>query len=106
MGADVPLQDRILDATVKVLRRHGVEKTNVVDVAQLLGMSPGNIYRFFTSKKALLEAVAMRWMHEMTAPLEAIAADHARPASRRLVEWFDTLRKSKRRNVIDEPELF
>lgn len=106
MEAEITLRDRILDATVKVLRRHGAEKTNVVDVAEVLGMSPGNIYRFFSSKKELLEAVAARWIEEMTAPLKAIAADHARPASERLTRWFDVLRKSKRRKLIDEPELF
>lgn len=106
MDKETTLRDRILDATVKVLRRHGAEKTNVVDVADVLGMSPGNIYRFFTSKKALLEAVAVRWMQEMMTPIEAIAADRSRPASERLALWFDTLRKYKRRKLIDEPELF
>jgi AcrR family transcriptional regulator len=106
MASGITLRDRILDATVKVLRRHGAEKTNVVDVAEVLGMSPGNIYRFFASKKALLEAVAVRWMEEMTAPIEAIAADDTRPASDRLALWFDTLRKYKRRKLVDEPELF
>jgi AcrR family transcriptional regulator len=106
MPVDVTLRERILDATVKVLRRHGAEKTNVVDVAAVLAMSPGNIYRFFSSKKALLEAVAARWMDEFAAPIRAIAADHNRPASDRLAMWFDALRKSKRRKLIDEPELF
>jgi AcrR family transcriptional regulator len=106
MVTEQTLRDRILDATVKVLRRYGVEKTNVVDVADVLGMSSGNIYRFFSSKKALLEAVAVRWMDEMKNPIAAIAADRSRPASERLGLWFDTLRKSKRRVLIDEPELF
>jgi AcrR family transcriptional regulator len=104
--ADITLRDRILDAAVKALRRHGAEKTNVVDVADVLGMSPGNIYRFFASKKALLEAVAVRWIDEMTAPINSISADHSRPASERLVQWFDMLRKAKRRKLVDEPELF
>ena len=48
---------RILDAAEEMLRRHGVQKTNVVDVARALGMSHGNIYRHFPSKQALLDAV-------------------------------------------------
>ena len=106
MPSDVTLKERILDATVKVLRRHGAEKTNVVDVAEVLQMSPGNVYRFFSSKKALLEAVATRWIDEMTAPINAITDDHSRPASDRLAIWFDMLRKAKRRKLVDEPELF
>ena len=98
--------DRILAAAETVLRRHGVEKTNVVDIARALGISHTNIYRHFPSKKALLDAVAARWLEKVTAPLQAIANDHARPPSERLVAWFDTLRTVKQRKVLDDPELF
>ena len=101
-----PLSHRILDAAEVVLRRHGVEKTNVVDIARSLGMSHGNIYRHFPSKQALLDAVAVRWLHKVSDPLEAIANDCARPAAERLAAWFDTLREAKRHKVRDDPELF
>ena len=105
--AEFPLSvDRILDAAQAVLRRHGVEKTNVVDIARVLGMSHTNIYRHFPSKKALLDAVAARWLHAVTSPLAAITDDHARPASARLIAWFDTLRTTKQHKVLDDPELF
>ena len=105
--AEAPLSvDRILDAAQEVLRKHGVEKTNVVDIARALGMSHTNIYRHFPSKKALLEAVAARWLHAVSAPLRRIAEDATRPAPERLVAWFDALRVAKRRKVLDDPELF
>lgn len=106
MAEESPLPQRILDAAEEVLRRHGAEKANVVDVARALGMSHANIYRHFSSKKALLDAVAERWLHTVSAPLEAIAADHARPAAERLAAWFDGLRIAKRGKVRDDPELF
>lgn len=100
------LPQRILDATEGVLRRHGAEKANVVDVARVLGMSHANIYRHFASKKALLDAVAARWLHAVSDPLATIAADGARPAPERLWAWFDSLRTAKRAKVRDDPELF
>jgi AcrR family transcriptional regulator len=107
MPKEVSLPDqRILDAAEAVLRRHGVEKTNVVDIARSLGMSHGNIYRHFSSKQALINAVAVRWLHVVAEPLEAIAGDHSKPAARRLANWFDTLRAIKQRKVFDDPELF
>jgi AcrR family transcriptional regulator len=101
-----PTPERILDAAESLLRRHGAEKTNVVDVARMLGMSHGNIYRHFPSKKALLDAVAVRWLNVVTAPLEAIACDRSRPAAARLKSWFDHLRAAKLKKVRGDPELF
>ena len=106
MPEDVPLPQRILDAAETLLRRHGPEKTNVVDIARALGMSHGNIYRHFPSKQALLEAVAVRWLNALMDPLEVITEDRSRPASERLGAWFDALRIAKRHKVRDDPELF
>ena len=106
MSEAAPPVDRILAAAEAVLRRHGVEKTNVVDIARALGISHTNIYRHFPSKKALLDAVAARWLNVVTSPLEAIARDHTRPAAVRLISWFDTLRVAKQHKVLDDPELF
>lgn len=106
MTEELPLPQRILDAAEEVLRRHGAVKANVVDIARVLGMSHANIYRHFVSKKALLDAVAARWLHAVSAPLEGIAADRSQPAAGRLEAWFDALRGAKRRKYLDDPELF
>lgn len=100
------MSERILDAAAAALRRYGVEKTNVVDIARALDMSHGNIYRHFPSKKALINAVVVRWLDNVTSPLAAIADDHSRSASERLAAWFDTIRAIKRHKVRDDPELF
>ena len=106
MAAQPPLSQRIMDAAEHVLRRHGAAKTNVVDVARMLGMSHANIYRHFPSKKALLDAVAARWLETVSGPLETIAADETRSASERLAAWFHALRLAKLRKVRKDPELF
>ena len=106
MSEAVPPVDRILAAAETVLRRHGVDKTNVVDIARALDISHTNIYRHFPSKKALLDAVAARWLEAVTAPLKLIANDRARPATARLTAWFDALRAAKQHKVLDDPELF
>jgi AcrR family transcriptional regulator len=99
------VQERILDATVEVLRRHGPDKTSVVDVARALGMSHANVYRYFASKRALLDAVAARWLHGISEPLEAIVREPG-PAPERLRRWFDALLGAKRRRAEGDPELF
>ncbi|MNC36450.1 division inhibitor protein [compost metagenome] len=64
----------ILDAAEQTLRRFGPDKTSVTDVAKLLGVSHGTLYRHFPSKAALREAVTERWLDEkIIVPLTEIA---------------------------------
>jgi AcrR family transcriptional regulator len=97
--------ERILDAAEEVLRRFGPAKATVVDVARALGVSHGSVYRHFSSKAALRDAVMGRWLDRVSAPLAAIAEEQG-PAAERLRRWFDLLLATKRRKVLDDPELF
>ncbi len=100
------IRDRILDATVEQLRRHGPAKTGVVDVARALDMSHSNVYKHFASKSALFDAVAERWLGQVMAPLSKITADKRTPAPKRLKAWLRQLAEVKRRKVLDDPEMF
>lgn len=97
--------ERILDAAEEVLRRYGPAKATVVDVARFLEVSHGAIYRHFSSKAALRDAVAERWLHRVSAPLASIAEEQG-SAIERLHRWFKQLMTLKRQKVLDDPELF
>lgn len=43
---------------------YGYSKTNIGDIAQGCGMSPGNLYRYFRNKQAIGIAVVECFMHE------------------------------------------
>jgi AcrR family transcriptional regulator len=103
---DAPLTpERVLEAAEEVLRRFGPAKTTVVDVAKALGVSHGSVYRHFTSKAALRDAVAERWLGRISAPLTAIAYS-PEPAPERLHRWLATLAETKQRLAREDPELF
>ena len=104
MPADLT-QERILEAAEDVLRRYGPAKATVVDVARVLGVSHGSVYRHFPSKAALRDAVAERWLARMMLPLAAVAEEDG-PAPERLHRWLGALVSGKRRKVLDDPELF
>ena len=104
--ADEPLTaEQILDVAEDVLRRYGASKATVVDVARVLGISHGSVYRHFPSKSALRDAVTERWLARISDPLAAIAAQDT-PADDRLREWVDYLVHAKRRLASEDPELF
>jgi AcrR family transcriptional regulator len=97
--------ERILEAAEDVLRRFGPSKATVVDVARALGVSHGSVYRHFPSKAALRDAVLERWLHRITAPLEAVVRGRE-PAPERLRIWLERLMAAKRRRALNEAALF
>ncbi len=97
--------ERILEVTEDVLRRFGLAKATVVDVARALDVSHGSVYRHFPSKASLREAVAKRWLDRVNAPLQKIAEESG-PAPDRLERWLRTMIAIKHKKVCDDPEMF
>ncbi len=56
------MAERILDEAERQILRRGNGKLRVVDIAAALGMSHGNIYRYFPKREALLDALVDRWL--------------------------------------------
>jgi AcrR family transcriptional regulator len=97
--------ERILEVTEDVLRRYGLAKATVVDVARALDVSHGSVYRHFPSKASLREAVAKRWLDRVKAPLDQIAKEQGR-APAKLERWLRALFAAKYSRVCDDPEMF
>jgi AcrR family transcriptional regulator len=97
--------ERILEVTEDVLRRFGLAKATVVDVARALDVSHGSVYRHFPSKASLRDAVAKRWLDRVNVPLEKIA-EGSGPASARLERWLRALFAAKYKKVCEDPEMF
>jgi AcrR family transcriptional regulator len=97
--------ERILEVTEDVLRRFGLAKATVVDVARALDVSHGSVYRHFPSKASLREAVAKRWLERVSTPLAKIA-DSPMPAPARLDKWLRALFAAKQKRVSEDPEMF
>jgi AcrR family transcriptional regulator len=97
--------ERILEVTEDVLRRFGLAKATVVDVARALDVSHGSVYRHFPSKASLRDAVAKRWLERVNAPLEKIA-ESSGPAPARLERWLRALFAAKYKRVCEDPEMF
>ncbi|MFI1399883.1 TetR family transcriptional regulator [Streptomyces sp. NPDC020681] len=98
--------ERILEATEEVLRRYGPAKATVVDVARVLGVSHGSVYRHFRTKAALREAVTARWLGRTEALLSEITEGPAATAEEKLRKWLTGLFEAKRHKAGDDPELF
>jgi AcrR family transcriptional regulator len=97
--------ERILEVTEDVLRRFGLAKATVVDVARALDVSHGSVYRHFPSKASLREAVAKRWLDRVSVPLAQIA-EGSGPAPAKLDRWLRALFAAKHNRLSEDPEMF
>jgi AcrR family transcriptional regulator len=73
---------RIMDAAEALFRRLGFAKTAVADIATDLKMSPANVYRFFPSKNAIIEAICQRCLGELEERAWAVARSRGTAAER------------------------
>ena len=105
MSQSTDRKEQILDTAEELLRKHGIAKTSVVDVARALDLSHAAVYKYFDSKIALQEAVAERWLHRISAPLARISAREG-DAVERLRDWVHTLIRLKQKKVLDDSEMF
>ncbi|MFE7571281.1 TetR family transcriptional regulator [Streptomyces sp. NPDC057539] len=106
MATEPLTAERILEATEKVLRRYGPAKATVVDVARVLGVSHGSVYRHFRTKAALREAVTARWLSRTESVLAGIMEGEAEPGPEKLRGWLLALFDTKRHKAGADPELF
>src|SRR5262250_1359620 len=73
---------RIMDTAEALFRRIGYHKTAVADIAAELKMSPANVYRFFPSKNAIIEAICQRCLGECEERAWAVARSRGSAAER------------------------
>lgn len=92
---------RIIETAEALFRRLGFAKTAVADIAGELDMSPANIYRFFPSKNAIVEAICRRFLAEIDAKAWAVARAKA-PASARLERLILQILSYHKENVLAE----
>jgi AcrR family transcriptional regulator len=92
---------RIVEAADALFRRLGYAKTAVADIAAELGMSPANVYRFFPSKNAIVEAICQRCLSEVEEQAWAIARAKA-PAAEKLERLVLDILKYHKENLLTE----
>jgi AcrR family transcriptional regulator len=85
MRAKQPPQDRILDAAMRVFRRHGFRRSSIEQAAEEAGLTRQALYHHFSSKEALFRGAIER-LYEQALAAEAAAAKATEEADRDLAD--------------------
>ena len=94
-------RERIMQTAEGLFRRLGFAKTAVADIAAELKMSPANVYRFFPSKSAIVEAICKRCLGEVEEKAWAVARSKT-PAAQRLERLILEILAYHRENLVTE----
>nr|WP_244472245.1 TetR family transcriptional regulator [Methylobacterium sp. Leaf108] len=103
--ATVSADVRLLAIASDHLARLGPKRVTVVAVAAEAGMTHANVYRYFPSKDALLDAVVGRWLRDVEAELARIA-DAPDPADDKIERLLTALAAAQRETLSQAPHLF
>jgi AcrR family transcriptional regulator len=92
---------RIMETAEALFRRLGFAKTAVADIAAELKMSPANVYRFFPSKNAIVEAICRRCLSEVEEKAWSVARAKG-PAVQRMERLFLEILAYHKENLLIE----
>lgn len=96
-----PAQDRLLDAALVCFRRLGGKRTRIEDIAAEAGIARTAVYRHYQNKRAIVAALATRWLAEDETRLAAIARDTGRSPAARLHAFLLKDAENTRRYLSD-----
>ncbi len=71
MGGKVKTRDKILKTSLALFNAEGEAQVSTVDIAAVLGISPGNLYYHFKGKEAIIESLFGEFETEMRQVLSA-----------------------------------
>jgi AcrR family transcriptional regulator len=78
----------ILIETERLLRIYGHRKVTVADIADACGFSAANVYRYFSSRRVMLDTLASHYLHETERA--AIACANGNSSARNRLSGFLT----------------
>jgi AcrR family transcriptional regulator len=95
---------RIIEVAERLFGQLGFQKTTVADIARELRMSPANVYRFFSAKAEINEAVARRLLDVIEVQIADVAR-HAGPAGKKLRTAITAIEKQHAQRFLDNRKL-
>jgi AcrR family transcriptional regulator len=93
--ADAERRQRILEAAERAFVRNGFHATTMQGVADEVGMSAGNLYRYFPSKDAIVEGLCELDQAELARAFGELMADNR--------HIMDAMRCGLRKHVLGKP---
>jgi AcrR family transcriptional regulator len=83
--------EKLLDAAVTLIARHGVAGLTMAAVGKAAGSSPGSLYQFFPNREAIVDAVATREAARVTDCIDVALIEWTKAGALNAVGLVDAL---------------
>src|SRR5262249_40732383 len=107
MSGEAPARDsvrgQIMEAAKKRFAHFGYGKTTMAEVAADCRMSPGNLYRFFSGKLDIAEAIALEGEAMRREELERLVCQRQKDAHSRLRDFFFRELRATYKRLAEDP---
>ncbi|PKB19219.1 TetR family transcriptional regulator [Novosphingobium kunmingense] len=80
-------RERLVEQAIALIEERGNSAITMTELAAAASMSPANLYRYFDSRDALVEAIAEYWFRPKVAIMEEVIASDL-TARRKMFEFF------------------
>jgi AcrR family transcriptional regulator len=80
-------REHLIDIASAMIEERGNTALTMTELAGRAGMSTANLYRYFESKEAVIEAIAGRWFAPKVAIMEEVVASDL-PPRRKMYEFY------------------
>ena len=99
------LKEKILDAADKRFRLYGFKKTAMAEIADDMGMSTANLYRYFPHKIDIADSFALRCFVEKEKALALIVNRRMLSAAERLSSFALELLRYNHQQLLEYPSI-
>lgn len=80
-------REQLIVLAIELIEERGSSAITMTELAAKAGMSTANLYRYFESKEALIEAVAEHWFQPKVTIMEEVVASDL-PPRRKMYEFY------------------
>ncbi len=100
-----PVRFEIIHKATELFTHYGFWKTNIGDIAECCGMSPGNLYRYFRNKQAIGLAVVATYFEMVQTAVGTVEMIPGGTPEERIRKWLEAAVQQGVSQVEEHPKI-
>jgi AcrR family transcriptional regulator len=96
---------KVLDTAESEIRKNGVDRLKITNIAKELNVSHAALYKYFSDKDEIIDVISEKWLKIIDDKLDIVSSS-SKPPKDRIKEFFITLHLLKKEKVLNDPKMY